>query len=811
MSLRSVLLLPVLAAAALGAEPRLAPAEARSLQREALLIMEYLDGYHYANRPFSDLQPKDVIDHHLEALDVGRRVLLADDVSFIHRRFDRNLKTVYLFKGDLNPAFEISELFLRRLRQRAAWVKDLDYAVLRPRPAELHLNTPAEKAGWAASEEELRARWVVQLWTELGWEYVEGRGEAEALETVKKRHSEYFDNLLKVTPERIRAYFLNSVMESFDPHTGYFSREVARDFDDSMRSSSEGMGIELYEDKGRLRLTAPVPGSPADRHGGLQPGDELVAVASEPSALRPENPLSRDDALAALSCAAGEQRWLRLRSRAEGAERVVHLVSERYEHSENRCEAGLISAPGAARPVGYIRVPSFYGGETGDLRDDLAELLGKLRAGGAAGMILDLRDNGGGLLHEAALAAGLFLHGGPVLQAKGPSQGPSVLSDDDPQAAYEGPLVILINSGSASASEALSGTLQQLGVAVVVGAGPSFGKGSSQDYVDMRQLAGGALSPLQEQWGVMRVTRQLFYYATGQSPQLKGVIPDILVKAPHEQEVQTERSMTHPIPSEQIASLGPGRDAKASLSAELLTRLREASAQRCANLPEFSFIEAYQRLRRPADVVPGSLGAAELGKDRVERAVRRTQLRQEWLSGDGKSWGFMRVVPAAVAGIELAHDRALREVVQVDGRPRADRLQGFLVSRASEEDGLQREELVSQLDFDCAQAELASLTTLWNRSTGDSLDPQKMAGLLDALRRHAALADDDFAPVPLCREVLGTSLGDAQLRVGVDVLLCEIARLGRRALRVVRGMDPQLREAVRINLDWAKAVGAGKE
>jgi len=811
MSLRSVLLLPVLAAAALGAEPRLAPAEARSLQREALLIMEYLDGYHYANRPFSDLEPKEVIDHHLEALDSGRHLLLADDVAFIHRRFDRNLKTVYLFKGDLNPAFEISELFLRRLRQRAAWVKALDYSALRPRPQQLHLNASAEKGGWAADEAALRARWIAQLWTEISWEYVEGRDEAEALETVKKRHAEYFENLLKVSPERIRAFFLNSVMESFDPHTGYFSREVGRDFDDSMRSSSEGMGIELYEDKGHLRLTAPVPGSPADRHGGLQPGDELVAVSSDPSAKRPERPLSRDEALAALSCGAGEQRWLRLCSRADGPERVVSLVSAHYEHSENRCEGGLISAPGTTRPVGYIRVPSFYGGPTGDLRADLKELLEKLRTGGAGGMILDLRDNGGGLLHEAALSAGLFLHGGPVLQAKGPGQAPAVFSDDDPGAAYEGPLVILINSGSASASEALAGTLQQLGVAVVVGAGPSFGKGSSQDYVDMRQLADGALSPLQDQWGVMRVTRQLFYYATGQTPQLKGVVPDIVVKSPHEQEAPTERSMTHPIPSEQIAPLGPGHDPKASLSAGLLARLREASAKRRASLPEFGFIEAYHRLRRPADVLPGSMGASELGKDRVERAVHRTQLRQAWLAGDGKDWGFTRVVPAAVADIEFAHDRALREVVQLDGRPRADRLQGFLVSRASEEDGLQREELVSLLDFDCAQAELMSLTDLWNRSTGDALDGVKMAVLLDALRRHAAIANDDFAPVPLCREVVGMQLSDVQLRAGVDALLCEVARLGRRALRVVRGMDPQLREAVRINLDWAKELGEGKE
>jgi carboxyl-terminal processing protease len=803
MRFRSFLLVPALALAALAAEPRLAPATSRSLQREALLIMEYLDGYHYANRPFSDLEPKEVLAHHLEVLDPGRSILLADDVAFIHQRFDRNLKTVYLFKGDLNPAFEISELFLRRLRARAAWIKTLGYADLQPRPNPLSLSAAAEKSQWLESEEALRARWIAQLWVELGWEYVEGRPEEEALEAVKKRHTEYFDNLLKTTPERVRAFFLNSVMESFDPHTGYFSREVARDFDTSMRSSSEGMGVEIYEDKGRLRLTAPTPGSPADRIGGLQPSDELLAVSSDPAAPKSDHQLTRDEALAALSCAAGETRWLRVRARAGGEERVVKLISERFDHSENRCEANLIRTPGSERPVGYVRIPSFYGGESGDLHGDLLELLGALRAQGAAGMILDLRDNGGGLLHEAASVAGLFLHGGPVLQAKGPGQGPAVFTDEDPLAAYEGPLVILINSSSASASEALSGTLQQLGVAVVVGGGPSFGKGSSQDYVDMRQLAGGALSPLQDQWGVMRVTRQLFYYATGQSPQLTGVSPDIIVKPSRPEEGRTERLMSHPIPSETIPTLGAGRDAKATVNPELLKRLGAASAARVQTLPEFHFLESYQKLRQPPEQIPANLSAEDLGKDRVERGVKRAQLRKDWLLADGKGWSFQRLVPQSVALVEQAHDKALREVVQGDGRPRAERLQGFMVSTASGQDGLQREELVARLDFDCAMAEIPSLTALWNRSAGDHLDEATMTKLLDALRRHAALAEDSFAPLPVCRQVLGEGLKETQLVDGLDALLCQVAKLSRQAFEVVRFMDPQLREAVRITQDWA--------
>lgn len=803
MQFRAALLFPILAFSALAAEPRLAPATARSLQREALMIMEYLDGYHYANRPFSDLEPKEVLDHHLEVLDVGRRVLLADDVNFLHRRFDRNLKTVYLFKGDLNPAFEISDLFMRRLRERAAWIRKLDYATLGERPQQIQTVASTDKPAWAESEEQLGARWVSQLWTELSWEYVEGHSEEEALETVKRRHSDYFDSLLKVTPERIRAFFLNSVMESFDPHTGYFSRELARDFDNAMRSSSEGMGINLYEDKGRLRLSLHMPSSPADLQAGLQPGDELVAVGTEANAPRPDLPLTRDSALAALSCAPGEARWLRLRGRIDGEERVVKLTSARFEHSDNRCEARLVRRPGAEHPIGYLRIPAFYGGDTGDLRADVFELLARLTSEGAVGLVMDLRDNGGGLLHEAASVAGMFLHGGPVLQAKGPGQGPAVFTDEDPAAVFEGPLVILINSGSASASEALSGTLQQLGVAVVVGSGPSFGKGSSQDYVDMRQLAGGALSPLQDHWGVMRVTRQLFYYATGQSPQLKGVSPDILIPGTKEAETRTERSMAHPIPSEEIPALGAGRDPKATVTPELLARLRAASEERVRSLPEFGFAESYQKLRLPGEVISAKLSAADLGRERVERAVRRSQLRKDWQAGDGKGWTYKRLVPDSVAAVEQAHDRALREIIQPDGRVRAEHLQGFVISTASSADGLQREEFVGRLDFDCAMAELPALVALWNQAAGDELDAETLRRLLDALRQHASAPEEVFKPFPVCRKFLSAKLQDAQIQAGLDALLCEVARLGRRAYATLATMDPQLREAVRITQDWA--------
>jgi len=472
-------------AAPLPLEQRLPLSERRLLQQDALITIQFLQSYHYASRPFHELPAPEFLNRYLSQLDPDHLLLTAADVEFVHRRFDRNLKTVYLFAGDLRPAFEIYDLFLSRALARCDWVA----ARLQPGfayDATGEVQFSRKEAAWPADAAAADALWTQWLQVQVAGEVLDGRSADQAL------NARFRAQLAGTDPLAVREQFLNSLLEFFDPHSGYFSRANADEFNIAMAGAVAGIGLDLRAADGRFFVQSVAPGGPCDLQGDIRPGDELLALAESGQPAKPLAGLRLREVVTLARGKPDSHVTLSLKSSAaDAAPRTVAITRARVDLSANHACAYLVQVPVAAgtEPVGVIDLPAFYGRPAEDgvevsMASDVRTLLGQLVAAGARGVVVDLRENGGGVTTEATRLGGLFLAGGPLLHTQGTGTKPETLRDDDPAAAFGGPLVILTSRQSASASEAFAGAMQCYDRALIVGAETTFGKGTVQAYID---------------------------------------------------------------------------------------------------------------------------------------------------------------------------------------------------------------------------------------------------------------------------------------------------------------------------------------
>ena len=345
---------------------------------------------------------------------------------------------------------------------------------------------------------------------------------------------------------------------SLDPHSDYMAPTSKEDFDIQMSGSLEGIGALLREDEGLIKVIRIIPGSAAEKQGQLQAEDTILAVAEkngEPvdiSEMRIREAVSHHPRSqghrSALDCA--KTRWLKTHhpdhSRCgadRGNLRQVHGGEKRVKHA-----------------IGYLRIPSFYrdfaaqsnGKETRNVSDDtMAELI-KLKKQKISGLILDLRNNGGGALTDAVQISGLFLPGGPVVQVKDSQGGIRVLEDEDTDVAYSGPLIVLVNQFSASASEILAAALQDYGRAFIIGGEHTHGKGTVQAMMDMNKNLPLLHLQKYDDLGALKLTIQKFYRVNGGSTQYKGVEPDLVVPSMFDYLETGEKYMDYSLPWDQV-------------------------------------------------------------------------------------------------------------------------------------------------------------------------------------------------------------------------------------------------------------------
>jgi carboxyl-terminal processing protease len=333
--------------------------------------------------------------------------------------------------------------------------------------------------------------------------------------------------------DRFDSYF-TAITEAFDPHTNYMPPTQKEDFDISMRGSLEGIGATLREEDGYIKVSQIIPGSAAWRQGELQSEDVILKVAEGKAEAVDITDMRLRDAVSLIRGKKGTEVRLTAR-KPDGSKIVIPIIRDVVQIDETFARSTTIKDEKSGKTYGYIRIPSFYrdfqesGSGGRNVTDDVRAEIAKLKSSNIDGLILDVRNNGGGALSDAVSIAGLFISDGPIVQVRSSNGKTQVLNDDDSQIVYSGPLAVLVNEFSASASEILAGALQDYRRAIVIGSGHTHGKGTVQAMLDLdrdfnlRNME--QFLPL----GALKVTIQKFYRISGGSTQYRGVVPDIIL------------------------------------------------------------------------------------------------------------------------------------------------------------------------------------------------------------------------------------------------------------------------------------------
>lgn len=533
---------------------------------------------HFSAKSIDDQLSEAAFDLYLKQLDFQKRLLLADEVEQLRvyeDRIDDEINTGQVVLAPLGAS--LIQNGLNRAEKMVADIlaQPFDFNV------DEDYETDPDKLSFCKTVAELRERWRTDLKFRTLNRYLSlledhGQGmdpdqvpeekrielEKEAREKIAKQYHDFFERQKKETVKDHYERYLNAFARAFDPHTSYMAPQSKEDFDISMRGSLEGIGATLREEDGYIKVVKVIPGSAADRQGQLHADDVILAVGEGVSEPVDVTDMRLRDAVALIRGDKGTE--VRLTVRRVGHKPfVIPIVRDVVIIEESFVKSATISPPGSKNLYGYIKIPSFYrdfegtrnGGEGRNSTEDVKLALKELSTQKIDGLVLDLRNNGGGALTDAVGVTGLFIEKGPVVQVKNGSGDTKVLYDHDPFIGYQGPMVVLINHLSASASEIVAGALQDYGRAIIIGSDHTHGKGTVQVVMDldytltlrnMRQYM-----PL----GALKITTQKFYRVSGDSTQYRGVIPDIVLPDRNRNNKFGERYLDYSLPWDAIPAV----------------------------------------------------------------------------------------------------------------------------------------------------------------------------------------------------------------------------------------------------------------
>ncbi len=497
------------------------------------LATRFISGYHYHRRNLDEELSGRIFDQYLRLLDPNRVYFTADDVADLERY--RDYLSDALKTADLDPAFDMFERYQRRVAGRIEYALSLlehgfDFTV------DEEYRFDRTEAPWARDRDELDEIWrqrVKNDWLRLRLAEQE---DEDIAETLGDRYANLGRRIAEFNSQDVFQFFMNAYTRSIEPHSAYMSPRSVDNFEISMRLSLDGIGAMLQRETEYTTVMEIVPGGPADLDGRLQPGDRIVGVAQDDEDMVDVVGWRLDDVVQLIR---GERETVvRLEvlpadSALTGASTVIDIVRNEVRLEEQAAQRDLIEVPEGdrVRRIGIISVPVFYVDFQGRARNepnyrsstrDVRRLINELTAEGIDGLVIDLRGNGGGALVEATTMTGLFIDEGPVVQVRDSRGRVSLEEDREPGMAWDGPLAVLVDRRSASASEIFAGAIQDYGRGVVLGE-PTFGKGTVQNLIDLDDLSRTENARL----GQIKLTMAQFYRVAGGSTQSKGVVPDI--------------------------------------------------------------------------------------------------------------------------------------------------------------------------------------------------------------------------------------------------------------------------------------------
>jgi carboxyl-terminal processing protease len=577
----------------------------------------------FSHHPLDAQLAAKLMERYLDALDGGRSLFLRTDADEFAAAYGKTLAEATRTGGDTRPATAIFKRYRERLAQRARYQEQL----LRAAPLDFsgddrwvfdreHAERPRDLAA-------AQALWRQELRAEALQERLSDKPPADIAAALTRRHQQRLRTTDAMAESEVVDVYLNALAHVYDPHSDYLGPEALQSMSIAMNLSLVGVGASLSNEDGFCVVRELLPGGPAAKSGVVKPGDRIVAVGqgSAPAVDITDLPPGRVVELIRGPKGTVVALTLLPPVGTAGAPRTVHIVREEIKLEDQQAKARLVELPRAGQPalrVGVIDLPSFYEGATAHV----ARLLVRLKGEGVAGVLLDLRRNGGGSLQEAIDLTGLFIKRGPVVQTRDARNAVEVDADRDPAVAFDGPLVVLTSRFSASASEILSGALQDYGRAVVAGDSATFGKGTVQTILPLAAVMDQMGLGYDHDPGALKVTVRKFYRPSGASTELRGVAADIVLPSSTEVAGISEAKLTDPLPWDTVPATPFDR---LNRVAPYLASLRSASAQRIAANPGFAELRgkiADLKARQAA----GSVSLNEAARRREQAADKARDL-----------------------------------------------------------------------------------------------------------------------------------------------------------------------------------------
>ncbi len=598
------------------------------------LTAQVLAGMHYSREPLNGTMANRFLDRYIEMLDPVRIHFFQSDLA----QFDKyrpRLAQVTAFRGETLAAREIFARFVQRVDQRVEYVAGL----LREGAFEFtgtDRYTPNRKtATRPANEREAHDLWRQHLRYEYLQEKLNDKSHDQIVKTLSARYKRLLRSWADLDNDDILQLYLSALANAYDPHSDYMGKAQLENFAISMKLSLFGIGALLRAEDGYCKIESLMAGGPAARSRKIKPGDRIIAVAQKDQEPVDVVDMKLTKIVEMIRGPKGTEVTLTLipADAADDAQRkLVTLVRDEIKLEDQEAKARLIELPGPdGHPtrLGVIDLPSFYASfELNNLKDnseqrstsaDLTRLIKKLTAEKISGLVLDLRRNGGGSLEEAIRVAGLFIKQGPVVQVRDTSGDITVESDRDPAVAYDGPLAVLTSRFSASASEIVAATLQDYGRALIVGDTNTHGKGTVQTIYELNRVPNRF--PTNVNPGALKVTIRKFYRANGESTQLRGVQPDIVLPSVANYMEVGEASLDHPLPWDTIES---ARFEKLDRISPVLDELRRRTAKRQETSTDFAYIrEDIEQFRRAQADRSVSLDETARRREKEENETRR--------------------------------------------------------------------------------------------------------------------------------------------------------------------------------------------
>ncbi len=585
-----------------------------------------LEQGHYSRKKLDEKVAPTFLKNYLEGLDYNHLYFTQKDVDSFTSKYGSTLSNDVLL-GNTEPAFTIFNVYKKRVEDRIAKNKKLleqKFDFTSDRGVQIN----RQKAGWPKDEAEADQLWRDRIEGELLQETLNKHAINPPVKTLTRRYDQVLRYLHEQTKEDIIKGFLTILAQTYDPHSEYMSRSELENFQINMRLALVGIGAVLHSDEGYAKIAELVTGGPAAKDGRLKVGDRVSAVAQGEKEFVDAVDMKLDKVVEMIR--GKKDTVVRLQvipvnAADPSVRKIIEIKRDEIKLKEQEARAEIIERPGPdGNPMrlGWVVLPSFYAdmehsGAAGakSTTKDVLTLINRLKAENIQGLVMDLRRNGGGSLEEAVNLTGLFIKKGPVVQAKDASGNPHVSKDRDPSVAWDGPLVVVCNRLSASASEIFAAAIQDYGRGVVVGDTSTFGKGTVQTMLEIGRIM-PFLGSGNNEAGALKLTIQKFYRVAGGSTQLKGVESDVKLPSIFDQVEIGEGSLKGPLPYDTVAPVDFEKWERPLYKNELRAR----SSLRVNADPEFRFIME--------DLDAAKKRAAE-NKLSLNEKARRAEIDQE--------------------------------------------------------------------------------------------------------------------------------------------------------------------------------------